>query len=123
MPRHYNYALERLDDAIRRGNVTEPFVECVAVYRTKIHVIDASIDGFKVQKIKQADKRNKQVTVTATGSATIVNMKTSGIDASLTINVGFDIDPLERQRTVGVTLTDKKGRTFEWGESNEEARS
>lgn len=123
MPRTYNYSLVRVSDAVRRKRLEEPFEKCVAIYKTKANVLSATIDGFKTPTITQPSSGSNQVEISATGSATIDNMRTSGIDKSLTIYAGFDFDPLQRQPTVSVTLTDKNGETFEWEQSNEEARS
>ena len=123
MPRNYNYNLNRVEDAIRRCKLKEPFVKCVAAYKTEDQVFDALIDGFQVASIKQATLTDNEVEITATGSATIENMKTSDIDKSLTIRVGYYVNPIQRQPTVDVTLTDSNGETFVWKKSNEEARN
>ncbi len=123
MPRTYNYSLVRVSDAVRRNRLEEPFEKCVAIYKTKANVLSATIDGFSTPTITQPGSKPDHVEITATGSATIDNMRTGDIDKSLTVYVGYDFDSLQRQPTVSVTLTDKNGETFEWEESNEEARS
>lgn len=122
MPRYYNYRLAQVDDKVRRCELKEPFVKCVAIYKTEYPVFDAMIDGFKVDSIQQSTPQKEEVEITASGSATVENMKTSDIDGSLTIRVGFYVAPIQRQPTVSVTLTDSDGKTFTWKRSNEEGR-
>lgn len=123
MPRNYNYNLNRVEDAVSDCKLKEPFVKCVAVYKTENQVFDATMTGFAIASIEQPTLTDDRLVITGTGSATVKDMKTSGIDRSLTIEVGYYANPNRRQPTNSVTLTDSNGDTFVWTRSNEENRS
>ena len=123
MPRNYNYNLNRVENAVRDCKLKEPFEKCVAVYKTENQVFDATMTGFKIDSIEQPTLTDDRLVITGTGPATIEDMKTSSIDRSLTIKLGFYSAPIQRQPTISVTLTDSNGDTFVWTRSNEENRS
>ena len=114
MPWTYGYDLHKLEQEIKRGKVSEPFVRCEATYSSRIPIAGACIDGFDVSAIEDAgyDQRHGQkYRIVAIGPADVKDMKTGDVDDALTIAVTFKRRTRNKPSTVKVELTDSKGKT------------